>query len=71
LAVVVLAWAVFFGIAFVLTVAAFPDRWKSILTAPYLIAVFFVGCLVLLPIDRVCEERYRKLEKMTDDTHAA
>ena len=64
------AWIIYDGIALALTVVAFPDRWQRILTIPYFIAVFVVGCIVLVPFDRVYEGRYRKLEKMRDDTHA-
>jgi hypothetical protein len=68
---ILFAWLVFYGVAFALTVVAFPDRWQRILTVRYVIAVFIVGCIFILPFDRIYDEKYRKLEKVSRDKPAA
>ena len=71
LAVVLIAWLIFYGAAFLVIVVAFPGRWQRILKAPHAIAACVIGCVVLLPLDRVYDERFRRLEKLSDDTHGA
>jgi len=45
--------------------------WDQIFSIPSLVVLYLVGCIVLLPLDRFYDDRFRKLEKLRDDTTAA
>jgi hypothetical protein len=61
----VLAWIVFLIVAFGVTLVAFPKTWERMLSVPaYLMALYVIGCLVIIPLDRFVDEHYRRLEKL-------
>jgi hypothetical protein len=68
LAMVAITWLIIYGIAIALRVAVFHVYERPSLL--WLGAVFIVGCIACLPLDRFYDERLRKLRKLPRDTHA-
>jgi hypothetical protein len=61
----VMAWIVFLVIALAVTILAFPQTWARMLSLPaYVLLLYVAGCLVIIPLDRFIDERYRRLEKL-------
>jgi hypothetical protein len=71
LAFLVMVWIVFFALALVVTFLIFPKTWEQVFDGPYFVFLYFVGCLVTLPCDKLFDERFRKLEKQKDETGAS
>ncbi|SRR5258706_8874947 len=68
---VLIAWIVFLAVAFVVTLLIFPKTWQRMVGIPYYVSLYFVGCIVIIPLDRFFDERFRKLERPKDETIAA
>ena len=61
---VLVAWVVFLALAFLVTVLVFPKTWqRTVAGIPYFVLLYFVGCIVIIPLDKCFDERFRKLEK--------
>jgi hypothetical protein len=65
-----LAWAVIFAVAIAIRSAAFPTRAHERPTLLWFAAVIGLGCLVVLPLDRFYDAKFRKLRKLGHDTNA-
>jgi glycerol uptake facilitator-like aquaporin len=57
-------WLVFFGIAFGLTVVLLKGERKPHALA-MVAAIYGAGCLMVAILDKFCDERFRKLEKIS------
>ncbi len=66
-AVISVAWIVFYGLALALTVLVFPKTWREILGIPYFAVIFLIGCMVVLPFDKLLDGKFRRLEKLKDE----
>lgn len=64
LAAVLVATLVYYGIAFAVTVVAFPGHWHEVGKA-YVAGVLVIGCVVLIAFDKYFDGRHRKLEKVS------
>jgi len=59
-------------VAFALTLLVLPRTWRQIVGAPaYFALLYIAGCVVIIPLDRLFDERFRRLEKLKDKTIAA
>src|SRR5688572_19043673 len=65
------SWIVFFVLAVVVTLLVFPMTWQQLVGIPYFVVLYLVGCIVIIPLDRIFDEWFRKLEKPKDETIAA
>jgi glycerol uptake facilitator-like aquaporin len=57
------AWMVFFGIAFGLTVVLLKGG-RTPHAVAMVAAIYGMGCLIVAILDKVFDERFRKLEKI-------
>jgi membrane protein YdbS with pleckstrin-like domain len=65
---VTVAWIAFVAIVFVVTVFVLPQTWHRMVGPEYFVILYLAGCVVLIPLDRYFDERFRKLEKSKDET---
>jgi hypothetical protein len=65
------AWLVVLGLAFAPAVLMVPEDWRRVFGIRYLLLVLAGGCLVLIPLDRFFEEKFRRLEKLPERKAAA
>jgi hypothetical protein len=63
-ACVLVGWVVFFGIAFGSTIMLLKGERKPHAIA-MVIAIYGAGCLAIAILDKFCDERFRKLEKVS------
>lgn len=66
-AAVLAATLVYYGIAFAVTVIAFPGHWQKV-GKTYVAGVLLIGCVALIAFDKYFDGRHRKLEKLNDST---
>src|SRR5262249_37068162 len=63
-AFVIVSWIFFVNFAFlVISTLVAPDR-RQAMGAFYFVTVYIIGCIVMIPLDRWYDERFRKLEKI-------
>jgi len=70
IALLLVAWGIVFAAAIAIRSAAFPAHAHARPTPLWFAAVFALGSLVLLPLDKFYDARFRKLRKLRCDTHA-
>jgi hypothetical protein len=70
IALLFLAWGMFFAVAIAIRSAAFPGHARERPSLLWFAAVIALGNLVILPLDRFYDARFRKLRKLRRDTHA-
>ena len=68
IALLLVAWGIVFAAAIAIRSAAFPAHPHARPTPLWFAAVFALGSLVLLPLDKFYDARFRKLRKLRCDT---
>jgi hypothetical protein len=62
-AFLIVAWVSFVTVAFLVTRWLWPHFEQTGEQAPFYVAVYLTGCVLIVPLDRWYDERFRKLEK--------
>ncbi len=60
----ILAWVCFVTLAFFLTQSFTLTEARRPVGVRYYLAIYLIGCAVLVPLDRWYDERFRKLERL-------
>jgi hypothetical protein len=63
-AFIILAWMVFVSFAFLVATSLISSHERKTLGPAYIISVYILGCIVIMPLDRWYDEKFRKLEKL-------
>ena len=63
LLVTFIAWLVFAAAAVAILIFFLHKPWREVLTWRRAVAVLILGCVVMLPVDKFYDERFRRLEK--------
>jgi hypothetical protein len=63
-AFVILAWVSFVTLAFLVTHWLWPHDERVGEHAPYYLGVYLAGCVLIVPLDRWYDERFRTLEEL-------
>jgi glucan phosphoethanolaminetransferase (alkaline phosphatase superfamily) len=68
------AWFIIYGLAVAIIAAALPERIRAMnlrFIVEMSVVIMVVGCLVLLPLDKWYENKFRKLEKLPEERNQA
>ena len=66
----ILVWVAYVTASLFLTQSFTPTERRHPLGAPYFLAIYLIGCVIIVPLDRWYDERFRKLEKPGEKDNA-